>query len=993
MTTKQDYLNQGYTEQQIQDALVKKNTAAMSENLGQELSPTSYNVVPNAAVTPAPIAPDVVKNSEAIAQKLGQNYNATTGQFETKQEQPKIEPIASVSMPQATTTQPKTETPVKTQENAPVDYNQYVWREGDVLTNLNEAYNSGSTSPEQIKAFANYNAATPEKKAAVDAFIAGKQNVEQTNNPLSTVDWLFSALTTSSIIPDRYKQGATYEQAKRRADTFNRYSSFTPSQFQVALKNGDIVPWTQEWKDISSSPIVKANLEKAQKLNMINGVDVSFEDRTKADSNNIMLTYAKAMEDNNISPEEWNQLSTTPSIVAKQDELRNKSEKIGKLQAQFDGIESSIENEVKGTNVTKSELAQMVANRRKDLLPELTAAKNDYNSLYGFYMDEKKDSMALLNQNINAYADSVKANNDRENAILKYEMENPSINSSNPIIANNAAQRIIDEENKFARENGINIYTTDTTKAQAYAKANNVSLAEALQKTFIEPRHNSPEYKKAILATQQKNAGGMTDYQRAQLAMQQQQLANEGISYQKDKDGNTVVYKNGNVISGLTSTGWVSWDLSTNPSFEWAWAKNNNPTGIKTSINANTKKLLADAWIEWVEGSSPPKWEGGTYMKFNTIEDGMKAYKLLLTQAWTNDVYSRLKQWVWTANWDEYASSIMKEAGINPNQSIRFDSLSEEQMNALLSAQLKRESPKLYNAMNAPSSSTTSWTNPQWLTVDDYYNSIINTLPAGSKDNKTEQMRIKEQAQKFFNEGLSQTQAMLKYKGVIIKDPNNSELANRLIWSGDNLYSGVKPKDYENVIAKYLNEGKTNEAINYARNKSDDSVQKKFGDQAVNTPDLNFSTKKTYELITLINENKKELWPINGTLNDWLAYTKSKPEFTKINAILQGLQAQQRKYFAGSAVTPTEMEALKNFIGGTFRMNPDNLMTQLDTLRQWNIDRWKTQYSDYSLPIFPTSQWVYTEDDIKKEIEQARKSWVTKEEIKSWLEKEGIPFN
>lgn len=45
-------------------------------------------------------------------------------------------------------------------------------------------------------------------------------------------------------------------------------------------------------------------------------------------------------------------------------------------------------------------------------------------------------------------------------------------------------------------------------------------------------------------------------------------------------------------------------------------------------------------------------------------------------------------------------------------------------------------------------------------------------------------------------------------------------------------------------------------------------------------------------------------------------------------------QADIRKYFAGSAVTDTEMKALEDFIGGTTKMQPDNLITQLKTIQE-----------------------------------------------------------
>lgn len=44
--------------------------------------------------------------------------------------------------------------------------------------------------------------------------------------------------------------------------------------------------------------------------------------------------------------------------------------------------------------------------------------------------------------------------------------------------------------------------------------------------------------------------------------------------------------------------------------------------------------------------------------------------------------------------------------------------------------------------------------------------------------------------------------------------------------------------------------------------------------------------------------------------------------------------ADVRKFFAGSAVTATEMKALEDFIGGNTKMQPDNLITLFKTIQE-----------------------------------------------------------
>lgn len=54
---------------------------------------------------------------------------------------------------------------------------------------------------------------------------------------------------------------------------------------------------------------------------------------------------------------------------------------------------------------------------------------------------------------------------------------------------------------KFALENGVDLQRTDANvviaDAEAYSKANNVSLEEAIKKTFTEPLTSKPSWKTA----------------------------------------------------------------------------------------------------------------------------------------------------------------------------------------------------------------------------------------------------------------------------------------------------------------------------------------------------------------------------------------------------------------------------------------------------------------------------------------------------------------
>ncbi len=133
--------------------------------------------------------------------------------------------------------------------------------------------------------------------------------------------------------------------------------------------------------------------------------------------------------------------------------------------------------------------------------------------------------------------------------------------------------------------------------------------------------------------------------------------------------------------------------------------KNNNPTWITWGISANTKKLLEDAWISYSLWTARPANEWWNYIKFDSVQDWLDAYMVLLTQAWTSDVYNRLKQWVWTSEWDSYATKLMSQAWIT--KWAKFSDLNEEQLSWLMSAQLQKESPNFFKELkNMPAETT-----------------------------------------------------------------------------------------------------------------------------------------------------------------------------------------------------------------------------------------------------------------------------------------------
>ena len=92
---------------------------------------------------------------------------------------------------------------------------------------------------------------------------------------------------------------------------------------------------------------------------------------------------------------------------------------------------------------------------------------------------------------------------------IQQAYQNPDINSTDPQIAQIAANKAIEEQLKFAQTNGIPVTRSQgqiIQDAQNYAKTNGISLAQAIQETFTKPFQSKAEYKQALSNIQTKNA-------------------------------------------------------------------------------------------------------------------------------------------------------------------------------------------------------------------------------------------------------------------------------------------------------------------------------------------------------------------------------------------------------------------------------------------------------------------------------------------------------
>ena len=142
-------------------------------------------------------------------------------------------------------------------------------RENEVLANLNSAYSSGIKDEDGIKKFSSYDTATPEKKAAIDAFIANKKKEElsaKEGSQFGTEEGIFGALNNNVMVPDSVKSSPSYKSAFDRYRKLKFLSGYDANSIAAVLKNGKLVPGSRTYQDLYNTESGKAKIEKANKI-------------------------------------------------------------------------------------------------------------------------------------------------------------------------------------------------------------------------------------------------------------------------------------------------------------------------------------------------------------------------------------------------------------------------------------------------------------------------------------------------------------------------------------------------------------------------------------------------------------------------------------------------------------------------------------------------------------------------------------------------------
>lgn len=429
--------------------------------------------------------------------------------------------------------------------------------------------------------------------------------------------------------------------------------------------------------------------------------------------------------------------------------------------------------------------------------------------------------------------------------------------------------------------------------------------------------------------------------------------------------------------------------------------KNNNPTWITfTAISENGKQLLRDAWVEFFEWTARPSAEWGSYMWFETKEDWLLAHETLLTQAWTDDIYDRLKQWVWTAEWDSYASSLMEQSGIQ--KWTKFSELSEDQTQSLLANQIKRESPAFYKQVilweegktgikeyttsdksvmdaylkNPNSKDNRLWLKRAWLTTVDVDKYKESTTLSSADNLKVRKMLAKiswktvtnEEAKQyakiyldFRNEGMNDQQIKDKISWYYLIDENKDSKEKNNILEWLKKYAYWVNEDLPSSVAEQINLWNYNWAVTGIENE-------RFQKAKLDNPA--YEVENTLNIFNRLDDWLKKyedsFWPFSSwTSQNWNTYIEWNPEFTETLSNMATFVAEYRNKISGTAVTESESKFLENVIP-TVNQAPWTIYWKLNALTKKIVWEYNSKRNQVGLPRLSKAQIIDNEQKMQR---------------------------
>lgn len=765
------------------------------------------------------------------------------------------------------------------------------------------------------------------------------------------------ATSNADQIKSLYKQTL---KNKSNQDFINKYSNYTTQELSDAVRSGEVVVGTDKWNLLS--PEQREEYESFTQIRDISDRQTK-EDRTEQINNsNIYKDIDEYFEDPNTSEfqsesirDKFYQSVNNPKRIKLEEDLDDLSNKMEDIEDQMDMLEEDIDR--KYPWMLPWERAAMLRKQGNALrrnykdyqrdynskLASLNSIKEDFNMELKLYQLEEEqlryqqglelDQQKITEKQQQEYQENAQIVNKDMSALQGYYIDG----NGNPIISKDTWKPIpIPTQDKEAPMEPI--FDKNTGQLIQFSYDENGKIIATADQVYEEQTVSE----KAASSYANLFNQGKIDFKDIPEEIQEQVITKaaqlQEIAAQQEK------------VAQANATAINLWDADVEDIANYSVNKRGRE-------NLQCGELVNDYWTKYTWARAG---------MWDTLESKISAVESI----WESDV--PVAGGVFVSN---PLNNSVGHTGIvqtvNPDGSITVLEANADGLTQWQAPILKTYSAE--EASNMMFSVSPKEKDLSMYTTEDYTNMIVNMSWGLSRITDDEREYIESQVPWWIKKWYTPREWFLRYKWFILEKPDqkNMNIAQDLLDISDNFTT--KPSGFEVNVSKYINNWDLDGLNDYINNAIDDEVSKTYKNDAILHGDLLTGFDRATKLRDLIIKNQDKIWPVAGRASDLLKKLKWTEDYQQIQTLLQMSQAELRKYFAGSAVTETEMKALEDFIGGTTKMNAQNLVTMIDTLQVERANTFNNQRAGMDNPLFAEySQWIV--EDPRTELEPTQET-------------------
>lgn len=153
------------------------------------------------------------------------------------------------------------------------------------------------------------------------------------------------------------------------------------------------------------------------------------------------------------------------------------------------------------------------------------------------------------------------------------------------------------------------------------------------------------------------------------------------------------------------------------------------------------------------------------------------------------------------------------------------------------------------------------------------------------------------------------------------------------------------PTNFYSTVQSHIEQNGVESATAYVEGIVDDKVKKREGDKYISTAQAKFLDTTLEKIESMIAKNKDKIGPLSGRFANLENTLSGDPDYQALKTLLTGSVANVRHELAGSAVTDSELNALRDLVEFDTKLPIESLLAKIRTHHSQKVSEYEAQRS------------------------------------------------